>query len=56
MRKAYNRINGQKLILVRPEKITPFAYPIMVDRMRGKFTNEKLEDRLFKMKMQLEKE
>lgn len=56
MRKAYNRINEQKLVLVRPEKVTPFAYPIMVDRMRGKFTNEKLEDRLFKMKTQLEKE
>ena len=56
MRKAYNRINQQKLVLMRPEKPTPFAYPIMVDRMRGKFTNEKLEDRLFKMKTQLEKE
>lgn len=56
MRKAYNRINEQKLVLVRPEKPTPFAYPIMVDRMRGKFSNEKLEDRLFKMKTQLEKE
>ncbi|WP_018341807.1 ligase-associated DNA damage response DEXH box helicase [Cytophaga aurantiaca] len=56
MRKAYNRINEQKLVLVKPEKVTPFAYPIMVDRMRGKFTNEKLEDRLFKMKTQLEKE
>ncbi len=55
MRKAYNRINQQKLVLMRPEKPTPFAYPIMVDRMRGKFTNEKLEDRLFKMKIQLEK-
>jgi ATP-dependent Lhr-like helicase len=56
MRKAYNRINEQKLVLVRPDKPTPFAYPIMVDRMRGKFSNEKLEDRLFKMKTQLEKE
>ena len=56
MRKAYNRINAQKLVLVRPDKPTPFAYPIMVDRMRGKFSNEKLEDRLFKMKTQLEKE
>lgn len=56
MRKAYNRINAQKLVLMRPDKPTPFAYPIMVDRMRGKFSNEKLEDRLFKMKTQLEKE
>ncbi len=56
MRKAYNRINEQKLVLVRPSKPTPFAYPIMVDRMRGKFSNEKLEDRLFKMKTQLEKD
>lgn len=55
MRNAYNRINQQKLVLVRPDKPTPFAYPIMVDRMRGKFSNEKLEDRLFKMKTQLEK-
>jgi ATP-dependent Lhr-like helicase len=56
MQKAYTRINQQKLVLVKPKKPTPFAFPILVDRMRGKYTNERLEERLFKMKTQLEKE
>lgn len=56
MQKAYTRINQQKLVLVKLKKPTPFAFPILVDRMRGKYTNETLEDRLFKMKTQLEKE
>ena len=49
MRKALERIAKQKIIITTPDKPTPFAFPIMVDRMREKLTTEKLEDRIRKM-------
>lgn len=52
MRKALERIATQKIIITRPEKPTPFAFPIMVDRLREKLTSEKLEDRIKRMAIQ----
>lgn len=49
MRKALERISKQKIVITHPEKPTPFAFPIMVDRLREKLTTEKLEDRVRKM-------
>lgn len=51
LRKALDRIAHQKIIITHPEKPTPFAFPIMVDRMREKLTSEKIEDRIRKMVM-----
>ena len=51
LRKTLERINTRKIIIARPEKATPFSFPIMVDRMREKMTNENLEDRIKKMKL-----
>ncbi|MEL6922946.1 MAG: helicase-related protein, partial [Bacteroidota bacterium] len=53
LRRALERINQQRIILKRPVKATPFAFPIMVDRMREKLSSEKLKDRIEKMKLQL---
>lgn len=55
LRRAYERINTQKIVLMHPDRATPFAFPIMIDRMRSKFTNEEMEDRVMKMKAQLDK-
>jgi ATP-dependent Lhr-like helicase len=33
-----------------PDKPTPFAFPVMVDRLREKLSSEKLEDRIAKMR------
>lgn len=55
MRAALQRIQKQKMILSYPTKATPFSFPIMVDRLRGRLTSEKLEDRIKKMKVQLVK-
>lgn len=53
MRKALQRIADQKIVLTRPEKPTPFAFPIIVDRLqREKLSNEKLTDRVKKMMVQ----
>ncbi len=49
LREALKRVNSQKVILRYPEKPTPFAFPIMVDRLREKMTSETLEDRIAKM-------
>ena len=55
MRNALKRINGQKIVLTYPDRPTPFAFPILVDRLREKLSSEKLEDRIRKMTLKLEK-
>jgi ATP-dependent Lhr-like helicase len=52
---ALNKINKQEIVLKYPEKITPFAFPIMADRLRQKLTNEKLSDRILRLQKSLEK-
>lgn len=54
LRNALERIAQQKIIITYPDKPTPFAFPIMVDRLREKLTSEKLEDRIKKMALQYE--
>jgi ATP-dependent helicase Lhr and Lhr-like helicase len=56
MRIALDRIRKQKLIITRPDKPTPFSFPIMVDRLREEVTTEKLSDRISKMKLRYESE
>jgi ATP-dependent helicase Lhr and Lhr-like helicase len=56
LRKALQRIATQKIILKRPLKPTPFAFPIIVDRLsREKLSSEKLADRVRRMMLQYEK-
>lgn len=55
LRQALQRIQQQSVLLSRPTKATPFAFPIIVDRLRGRLSSEKLEDRIKKMKLQLVK-
>ncbi len=53
LRQALERIHQQKIILSKPEKPTPFAFPIIVDRLnRERVSSESLEDRVKKMKLQ----
>ncbi|HYG02217.1 MAG TPA: DNA ligase-associated DEXH box helicase, partial [Chryseosolibacter sp.] len=56
MRRALERIANQRIIIMRPDKPTPFAFPIMVDRLREKLTTEKIEDRIKKMAIQYAEE
>lgn len=49
------RISLQKIVVKYPEKPTPLAFPIMVDRLREKLSSEKLEDRIRKMTIQFAK-
>ena len=48
---ALARIQKQNIIVTRPDKPTPFSFPIIVDGMREKLTSEKLSDRIAKMQV-----
>ena len=54
LRKALRRIAQQEMVITHPSQPTPFAFPIMVDRLRERVTSEKLEDRIAKMKLEFE--
>lgn len=49
MRQALDRIASQKIVIKATVKPTPFAFPVMVDRLREQLTSEKVEDRIQKM-------
>lgn len=52
MRRALEKMAAQQLVFCRPEKPTPFAFPIMVDRLREKLSSETLAERIKKMQLQ----
>ena len=51
LRRALQRIEQQRIVIMYPDKPTPFAFPIIVDRLREKLSTEKIEDRIRKMAM-----
>lgn len=51
---ALHRMETQTIIIKDMERFSPFCFPILTERFREKFTNEKLEDRVRKMIEQLE--
>ncbi|MCP9292361.1 ligase-associated DNA damage response DEXH box helicase [Gracilimonas sediminicola] len=55
LRKALKKISEQTIVFNLTERFTPYAFPIMVDRLREKLSSEKLTDRIKKMQLQLEK-
>ena len=53
LKQTLRRIQDQEIVIKDPRRATPFAFPIMVDRLRGKYSNESLEDRVARMKLAL---
>jgi ATP-dependent Lhr-like helicase len=51
LRSALERIKHQQIEVVELKQPSPLAFPIMVDRLREKFTTETLEDRIKKMQL-----
>jgi ATP-dependent Lhr-like helicase len=49
------RIAARRLVVVDPPRPTPFAFPLMVERIREKFSNEKVADRVARMVGELER-
>jgi ATP-dependent Lhr-like helicase len=54
MRMALERMQSQQVILTDMTKFSPFSFPILTERFKEKFSNEKLEDRINKMIRKLE--
>lgn len=55
MRRALERILSQTMVIKILERPSPFSFPLLVDRLREKLTSERLEDRIKRMTMELEK-
>jgi ATP-dependent helicase Lhr and Lhr-like helicase len=55
IRAALERMSSSRLALVRPRKPTPFAFPLIIARLREKVSTEKLSDRVERMLADLEK-
>jgi ATP-dependent Lhr-like helicase len=55
LRDMLHRIQNSKIVLTFPQQLTPFCFPVKVDSMREDLSSEKLEDRVRKMQVQLEK-
>ncbi|HET7116753.1 MAG TPA: ligase-associated DNA damage response DEXH box helicase [Hanamia sp.] len=55
LREMLERVQKGKIIITFPKRLTPFCFPIKVDSMREDLSSEKLEDRVRKMQIQLEK-
>lgn len=53
LKTAYERIQKQKVIIRHLTKPSPFAFPIMIDRMREKYSNETLEEQVRKLKAKI---
>lgn len=55
LRSALDRISTQHIRLIETEGPSPFSFPIIVDRMRERMTNEKIQQRIDRMKVQMAK-
>jgi ATP-dependent Lhr-like helicase len=55
LRDALQRMARQTLILQALERATPFAFPLMIERLREKLSNESVADRIARMLAPLEK-
>ncbi|SHM72966.1 ATP-dependent helicase Lhr and Lhr-like helicase [Cyclobacterium lianum] len=54
LQQVIQRINRQKIHLLKTVRISPFAFPIMVDRLsRNSLSSEKIEDRIHRLQAEL---
>lgn len=53
--RALERLNTSRLLHTHPKRPTPFAFPVLVDRLRETLTNESIRDRIESLALQLEK-
>lgn len=55
IRAALKSMSASRLALTRPKKPTPFAFPLIIARLREKVSTEKMSDRVARMLADLEK-
>lgn len=49
MQQAFDRIATQEIVVAKPERPTPFSFPILVDTLRERFSNEDVQSRIDKI-------
>jgi ATP-dependent Lhr-like helicase len=54
LRRTLERLSRAKLVIVETKKPTPFAFPLLVDRLRLSLSSEKLSDRVKRMQLEFE--
>lgn len=54
LRQALQRMGRQRILLKYLQKPSPFCFPLLVDNLRAKLSNESLEDRVKKMIARME--
>ena len=54
LKRTLERLRESRVVIVDLDRPTPFAFPLMVDRLRETLTNERLEDRVKRMRLTLE--
>jgi ATP-dependent helicase Lhr and Lhr-like helicase len=55
LREMLHRIQASKIVITFPQQLTPFSFPIKVDSIREELSSEKLEERVKRMQLQLER-
>lgn len=53
---ALDRIDQSKLVVTDPPKVTPLAFPLLVDKLRERLSSESLADRIRRLQQELEQE
>ena len=56
LQESLTRMAGQQLVIKTVARPTPFSFPLMVERLREKLSNESMADRIARMVQQLEKD
>ena len=55
LRATLARLRGRRLVEVALERPGPFAFPLLIERLREQVTTEKLSDRVARMVRELER-
>jgi ATP-dependent Lhr-like helicase len=54
--RTLERLSASRICITTPRKVTPFGFPLVVDRTRERVSTESLSDRIAKMHLQLDRE
>jgi len=49
------RLSQSTVVVKQPKRVTPFGFPLVVDRARERVSSESLTDRIRRMQLALEK-
>ena len=52
---ALERIQSSEVVITDPPKVTPLAFPLLVDKLRERVSSETLAERIARLQSQLEK-